>query len=62
MEQVKVFWVVTPCSVVAGYQRIGGPSGLLKMDPTTTLHSLRSQKTSTWNITAVKSSKLAYVH
>jgi len=23
--QVEVFWVVTPCSVVAGYQRFGGP-------------------------------------
>jgi len=23
--QVEVFWVVTPCSVVAGWQRFGGP-------------------------------------
>jgi hypothetical protein len=23
--QVEVFWVVTPCSVVVGYQRFGGP-------------------------------------
>jgi hypothetical protein len=23
--QVEVFWVVMPCSVVAGYQRFGGP-------------------------------------
>jgi hypothetical protein len=22
--QVKVFWVMTPCNVVAGYQRFGG--------------------------------------
>jgi len=23
--QVEVFWVVTPCSVVVGYQRFSGP-------------------------------------
>jgi hypothetical protein len=23
--QVEVFWVVTPCSVVVGYQRFRGP-------------------------------------
>jgi hypothetical protein len=23
--QVEVFWVVTPCNVVVGYQRFGGP-------------------------------------
>jgi len=23
--QVEVFWVVTPCSVVVGYRRFGGP-------------------------------------
>jgi len=23
--QVEVFWMVTPCSVVIGYQRFGGP-------------------------------------
>jgi len=22
--QVEVFWVVTPCSIVVGYQRFGG--------------------------------------
>jgi hypothetical protein len=26
--QVDVFWFVTPCSVVVGYQRFGGPSWL----------------------------------
>jgi len=25
MFQVEVFWVVTPCSVVVGYHRFGGP-------------------------------------
>jgi len=25
MFQVKVFWVVTPCSVVVGYQCLRGP-------------------------------------
>jgi len=28
MIQVEVFWVVTPCSVVVGYQRFGVPSCL----------------------------------
>jgi hypothetical protein len=23
--QIEVFWIVTPCSVVVGYQRLGGP-------------------------------------
>jgi len=26
--RVVVFWVVTPCSDVAGYQRLGGPYSL----------------------------------
>jgi len=25
MFQVQVFWAVTPCSVVLGYQHFGGP-------------------------------------
>jgi len=25
MFQVEVFWVVTPCNVVVGYQRFRGP-------------------------------------
>jgi len=25
MFQVKVFWVVTPCGIVVGYQRFRGP-------------------------------------
>jgi len=25
LNQVKVFWVVTPCSVVLGHQHFGGP-------------------------------------
>jgi hypothetical protein len=24
-NQIEVFWVVTPCSVVVAYQRFGGP-------------------------------------
>jgi hypothetical protein len=28
MFQVEVFWVVTPCSVVVGYQHFGGPCWL----------------------------------
>jgi hypothetical protein len=32
MFQVEVYWVVTPCSVVAGYQRFGGPCCLHLQD------------------------------
>jgi hypothetical protein len=28
MFQAEVFWVVTPCSVVVGYERFGGPCRL----------------------------------
>jgi hypothetical protein len=30
--QVLVFWIVTPCGDVLGYQRFGGPSCLLLQD------------------------------
>jgi len=53
MFQVKVFWIVMPCSVVVGYQRFGGPSWrwrqhgpLKRWYPTTTPHCVRTQKTS----------------
>jgi hypothetical protein len=39
MFQVEVFCVVTPCSVVVGYRRFGGPC---------TLHGVTIQKTSTF--------------
>jgi len=44
---VDVFWVVTPCSAVLGYQHFGGPSCLHLQDdiPTTTLHVVTTQKT-----------------
>jgi len=52
--QVEVFWVVTPCSVVVGYQRFGEPCCLH-------LHCMVSQhkNTSTWIYTALKTSNLA---
>jgi len=40
MLQVEVLWVVTPCSVVVGYQRFGGPS--LKMEATWSSETLVS--------------------
>jgi len=53
--QVEIFWDVTPCSVVVGYQSFGGQfwrwrqHGLPKhWYPTTTLHDVISQKISTW--------------
>jgi hypothetical protein len=46
--QVEVFWVVTPCSVVVGYQHFGGPCCLHLQEerwhPTTTLHGVIPQK------------------
>jgi len=38
---VEIFWIVTPCSVVAGYKR---------WQPTTRLRGLKTQKTSTSNM------------
>jgi len=53
--QIQVLWVVTPCSVVVGYQHFKGPSpwrwrqhGPPKRYPTTTLHGVTNQKTSIW--------------
>jgi hypothetical protein len=67
---VEVFWVVTPCSVVVGYQRFGGPfclhlqgevedggSTILQKRwyPTTTLHGVTNQKASTSGINSILS-------
>jgi hypothetical protein len=52
---VEVFWIVTPCGIVVGYQRFGGPcclhlQGEMKAPkrwyPSTTLHGVTTQKTS----------------
>jgi hypothetical protein len=51
--KVEVFWVVTPCSVVLGYQRYRP-----LFYPFTTLDGVTTQKTSTWNIKAMKALKL----
>jgi len=56
LNHVEVCWIVTPCSVVVGYQRSRGPCWLCVH---LTLHGVTTQKTSTWNITAMKVSKLA---
>jgi hypothetical protein len=65
---VEVFWIVTPCSVVVGYQNFRGQSSPRRWRqhvppkrwyPTTTLHGVTTQMTSTGNITAVKATKLA---
>jgi len=52
MFQVEIFWVVTSCSFVVGYQCFRGPCCLHLQDDVTT------QKTSSSNITAVKASEL----
>jgi hypothetical protein len=59
--QVEVYWVVMPWSVMAKQQLFRGPCclHLHSEDLTTTLHDVTTQKTSTWNITAVKASKLS---
>jgi len=70
-SQVKILWVVTPCSLVVQYQSFRGPCCLqlhftLKIEaawllkrwyPTTTLHGITNQ-ISTLNITAMKASEL----
>jgi len=53
--EVDVFWAVTPCRVVVGYQRFTGPCCLHLPQHYT---AVITHKTSTWNITAVKVSKL----
>jgi len=63
--KVEVFWLVTPCSVVVGYQRFRGPCclhlhPLKRWYPTTTLNGVTNQKTSTWNVTSVKAPKLSF--
>jgi len=66
MIQVEVFWVVTSYCVVIGYQRFRGlcswrrrQHGPLKFwCPATALWVVRAQRTSTWIITAVKTSNL----
>jgi len=52
--QVTVFWVVTPCSDVVGYQRFGRPCYLLlqgppkRWHPTSKLQGFKTQETSTF--------------
>jgi len=53
--QVEVFWILTPCSVVVKHQL----SGNLRWYPTTTLHGVTTQKTSSWTFTTVKASSQA---
>jgi hypothetical protein len=48
--KVEVFWGVTSCSFVVGYQR-GTPKRLYS---TTKLHDITTQKTSTYNVQALK--------
>jgi len=52
--QAEVFRVVTPCSVMEGKQSFSG-----HRYPTTELHGITTQKTPTWNFTALKASNLA---
>jgi hypothetical protein len=40
--QAEVFWVVTPCSAVLGYQRFRGPCFTLKMEAVWTSETLVS--------------------
>jgi hypothetical protein len=44
--QVKVFWVVTPCSVVVEYQQFGGT---LKMEAARSSKMLVSYCNTTWH-------------
>jgi len=55
--QVEVFWGVTPCSIVVGYQRFRGSwkhqDPPKRRHPTTALHGVTSQKTSAKRCRAV---------
>jgi hypothetical protein len=62
--ETEVFWVVTPCGVVVGHQRYSpwrwrqhGP--LKHWYSITKLHDVMTQNTSTWKVTAVKTSEVA---
>jgi hypothetical protein len=57
MFQAEVFWVMTTCSVVVGYQCFRGPcclhfqhGPLKRLYLTTTLKDVTTQKTSTYEI------------
>jgi hypothetical protein len=50
MFQVEVFWVVTPFSVVVGSWRWRQHGPLKRRYPTTTLHSVTTQKTLTYKV------------
>jgi len=61
--------VVAPCNVVVGHQHYTGlclhPGDQGIMDiwnqyPTTTLHSMTTQKTLTWILTSLKTTNLAF--
>jgi len=64
LMQDEVFWVVTPCSVVVGYQRFGGPccSHLhftLKTEAAWT--SVKASNTSVTNNTSLEETNIIYV-
>jgi hypothetical protein len=44
--QVEVFWVVTLCNVVVGYQHSKEPCSLCLQLPIAALHGITTQKTS----------------
>jgi len=51
MFQVKVFWVVTPCSDMVGYQRFGGPRCIFQGEMTTwTSEKLLPYHKTTWRL------------
>jgi hypothetical protein len=72
--QVEIFWVVTPCSVVVGYQHFRSPCsfhlqvvmpcsvvvGYQRFRSPCCLHLQSRQKTSAWNVTAATARKLAW--
>jgi hypothetical protein len=60
ITKADVFWVMTPCGVMVGYQHFGGLFTLkIKAQSIATLDGITLQKTSTWNTATVKASDLA---
>jgi len=45
--QVKVFWVVMPCSIAVGYQHFRGPCSV-HLQGDFTYHNIPTQNSSTW--------------
>jgi len=56
--EIALFWVVTWCSVAVGYHRFGARCCFHLQGPKTTLHGIRTQKTTNSIFTAIVIDKM----